>query len=392
MVTKTGVVYLQKDKLQVYSPYLASIVEFRFVPEVVRDLDIVNKNLLENLIKAFITNAKIPPGNLIFVLADNTYFIKDFVIPPTPTQPNSTASVVPQVTMEQLQESAEQYIEHVPYDSVVSKTFPLKNGLRVCAVNQEFFSHINNAFEKNGFTVISVLPGLIFGNNLTARPVLDAGLAQLALQKVGSFKQYDLLNQEVFIPESEKMIENKEEVEFEEQKNKPNKKRLYVMIGVFVVLLAVLGFMVAPMIAPPSPKSIKTPMVKPVGQAEVKPASTNAATPIYTLAPTRVPDVVPTINTEQEVKNIKVQIAVSSGEITKAQVVKTELSKLGFAVVNVQTTSGLVSPSTVLSFSEDIPQSVRNTVLAIVDDVSTGVNVQERQNETTAISIIMGTQ
>ncbi len=392
MVTKTGVVYLQKDKLQLYSPFLSSIVEFRFVPEIVRDLDIVNKSLLENLIKTFITNGKIPVSNLVFILADNTYFVKDFVIPPPPAVQKGAVTPPPSsMTMEDLQEAADKYIEHVPYDSVVSKTFPMKNGLRVCAVNQEFYGHIRDAFEKIGFTVISILPGLVLGGNMSAKPIMDGGMAQFTLQKAGSFKLYDLLDQEVYVPVSEKAEENKEEVEFQEQKEKPNKKRLYVMIGIFAVLLIVLAILVWQMMAPPPPpKSQSTHMKPAAGPVDVKPASTNAATPVYTAMPSVTSAVLPTLGQSQDVKGIAVQIATSPKDASKAQMIKTDLGKYGFTSVNVQTTSGLESASTIISFSQDISQAVRNTVLAVVKKVTPAMSVQERENETGTISIILG--
>src|SRR5438876_2132553 len=105
MQAKTGVIYLQKEKFQIYSPYLPNILEFRFVPELIHDFDLVNKELLENLLKVFILNNKLPASGIIIVIADNASFIQDFTSP-VPTQPTAT----PPPTLEDLQNQANQYI------------------------------------------------------------------------------------------------------------------------------------------------------------------------------------------------------------------------------------------------------------------------------------------
>jgi len=160
MTTKTSVVYLQKDKFQFYDANIGRVFEFRFVPEIIRDLDVINTELLENLVKVFVANSKITPCNLVFVLAENAYFTKDFV--PPPQQKNATAQ--PEVTKELLQKQAEEFIEHVPFDNVVSKTIQLKGGLKVCATNKDFYESLAIAFEHLGFTMLSVIPGLVLGN------------------------------------------------------------------------------------------------------------------------------------------------------------------------------------------------------------------------------------
>ena len=133
MTEKTGIIFLQKDKFQLYSPYLSNILEFRFVLEISLDFDLYNKPVFENLLKTFVVNNKVPAGNFIIVIADNASFVKDFVITQTP----STAS-----TLEDLQSQANEFIEHVPFEEVAGKTYPLTNGIRAYATNKEMFEGI----------------------------------------------------------------------------------------------------------------------------------------------------------------------------------------------------------------------------------------------------------
>lgn len=394
MITKTGVVYIQKDKFQLYSPYLASIVEFGFMPEIIRDLDIVNKGLLENLLKAFITKAKIPASNLIFVLADNTYFVKDFLMQnPAPT-PAQAKSPQPQInmTMENLKEAADKYIEHVPYDNVVSKTFPMKNGLKVCAVNQDFYEAFKEAFEKIGFPVDLVIPGLVLGNNLSTKPIMDGPMALGTVQRAGSLKQYNLLTQQIFVPnnENEKTSEGNDDVDVEDQQNKkPNKKRLIAMIALLAVLIIILiiVFIQSQTAPPPAPAAGAQAPVTDVKQASTAIVATQVPT---APPPTQLPVTSPTVATDQAAKNIQIQIVNTSQSATQAQGLKTELMKYGFKAVTIQSQPGVGSALTIISFSSSISDAIRSSVLSEVKKIKSNVTVQERQSDLVEVSIILG--
>src|SRR6185437_5935026 len=138
MTGKTGVVYIMKDKFQYFSPYDGRIFEFRFAPQAIRDLDIINSEILENLIKAFIVNSKIVQANLVFVLAENAYFSKDCIVAPSKKPAENQRTV----TRELIQNEAEEFVEHVPFDNVVSKMIPIKDGIKVCATNKDFYESI----------------------------------------------------------------------------------------------------------------------------------------------------------------------------------------------------------------------------------------------------------
>lgn len=388
MTGKTGVIYLLNDRLQLFSPMLGNVVEFKFVPEVVRDLDVVNKVLMENLIKVFVTNGKIPPSNLIILLSDNTYFIKDFTLPaqpPAQKTPQPGKPEEPKVTMEVLMQEADKFVEHVPYDNVVSKTFPMKNGMRVCAANKDFFDAVKGSFEKLGFTVESVIPGMVLGNNLSAKPVLDAALTSTVLQRSQSLKQYDLLTQETYVPASEKASDQTEEVEVEDPQNKkPDKKRLIALVGVLASLIIVLIIVFVQSQQPPTPPQQPAQASSP---AAVKPAST-----VNTEQPTQAPVVatpVPTIPAAT-MKAFSVQLVSSSDSVAAGQTLNAALAKYGFKSVASQTQSTISSADTLVIFSSTVPQEVRNLILEEVRKVKSNITVQDRPSGTVDIAVIVG--
>ncbi len=256
-MSEAGVIYLQKDKFDFYTPLLGKIIEFRFVPEIVKDLDVINPELFEDLIKLFIANNKIPACGITMILADNASFIKDFLltdIPPqlpeqTPNQENSVVSI-PRLTPEVLKEQVGFFLEHVPFDDVASETYSLSNGTKVWATNRELYETIAGAFEKQGFQIKAVLPGLVFEGNIGSKEILDIAMSNMVLQKFDSLRQHNLLTEKQIEPQIKENTENKQvkknevaqEIIDTTDQPKPgtNKKRLVLLVIVFVLLIGVL--------------------------------------------------------------------------------------------------------------------------------------------------------
>lgn len=381
MAGKPGVIYLQKDRFQLYSPFLRQIVEFRFVPEIIQDLDVINTDMLESLVKMFVGNAKIQPSDLIIILADNAYFVKDFVLPTPPKGTPPTQQ--PQITRETLDVMSLDFIEHVPYENVVSKTFPLKSGLRVCAVNKDFFNAIVVAFEKLGFKITTVLPGLVLGNNLSAKPVLDNSLVSAALQKSATLQKYDLLSQEVYKPVVKESSESTE-IELDDLHGvdkKPDKKRLYGMVGLLGLLLIILAVVyINSTQAPPPP--------------EPAPATANttapaASQPAVSVAVSEAVQEGPKID-PAEAKLLTVQLTNAAAPAISVEKLRSALGKYGFASLTTQSQPNVNTSQTIITFSLLPSTEMRTAVLKEVKSITPNVQVQEKSDASTDITILLG--
>jgi len=376
MTGKTGVVYIMKDKFQYFSPYDGRIFEFRFSPQAIRDLDIINSEILENLIKAFIVNSKIVQANLVFVLAENAYFSKDCIVAPSKKPAENQRTV----TRELIQNEAEEFVEHVPFDNVVSKMIPIKDGIKVCATNKDFYESIAVAFEHSGFTVESVVPGVVLGNGLSLRPVLDGAMANMILQRINAAKEYNLLGQQVFQPQVKQETEEVDEVEFEHaQSKKPNKKRLYGLVGLMCSLIIVLVIVVIQSQTPPTSP-------KPAVLASPPQPTPQINTPVILATP------VPTalIPSAVETENLTVQIVNASDSPTIAQNLQGQLGTYKFKSISLQTQSAIGSSGSLVSFSPDVSQEVKNIVIAAIKKYETNVIVQNQKIGTYDISIVIG--
>ena len=231
-----GIIYILRDKFQIYIPNFSSILEFRFLPEFIRDLDVYNKELLFNLLDLFIKNNKIPPTSFVIVIADSASIIKDFLTTP---QPN----------LEEAKKQADEFLEHIPFEEVASKKILIRNGIRAYAANKDLYEVMREFLTHVGSEVIYVLPGTIIGPEL--HPSLDANGINAILKKYPTLKEYNLTTQPVLHLTTNKK-EDKEEKEIEAEiseiaegaknEKKSDKKKMIILVAVFVILLGVLVF------------------------------------------------------------------------------------------------------------------------------------------------------
>ncbi len=377
MTTKTGLIYLQRDKFQVYSPYLSNILEFRFVPELIRDFDLVNRQLFENLLKVFVANNKIPPSSMAIVISDSASFMKDFVSPPV--LPNSTT---PPPTLEDMHNQATEYLEHVPFEIVGSKIFPLAAGVRAYATNQEIYEALRSILEKQGFIVQTVLPGFVFGPNLSNRPTLDGVSVGAILQKLSVLQGYNLLKESPVISQPEKIDEREEKEEtvsdtgseIPSSPGKPGNKpvMLAVVISAIVLIVGITGvvlyfqFSARPYIPPPA-----------------EPAPQTAA-----------PTVTPPQNTQPvampEAKDLSVQILAPAAQASNSANLRLSFTTLGVKSVVPQTQEVTTPSSNLLVFSSKVPSQVKSAVVTIVQKVIPDVIIQDKPDASFDITVIFG--
>ena len=248
MTENTGLIYLQQDKFDFYQPAIGKIIEFGFVTEIIKDLEIINADLLDNLIKLFVTNNKIVPGEMVMVIADNACFIKDFILPsaqPVPKivstdgkSPVVVAALHPKISDEEIKS----FIEHVPFENVISKTFDLASGTKVIALNKDMYEAIKSSFEKLGFKINFVLPGVVFENNIGSVAVLNLAVAKNMLISADIVKEQNLLFKKNYVSENHDFKKQDEPDSTKKQPVKKSNKRLFLMIGIFVVLIIILVF------------------------------------------------------------------------------------------------------------------------------------------------------
>jgi hypothetical protein len=216
----TGIIFIQRSKIEIYSPALGNVIQFPFTPSAVRDLEVLNTEELKTSLRTLITTSKMPVSSLIIVLANNTLYEHDFV-------ENPQVSSEPQI---------QKYIDNVPFEETSVKRFPIDKGVKVVVANRYLFETIKKVFDALGFSISTVLPAQVFGQVAA----LDSNSISTILHKLESVKQHNML--ETAQPSIAATVQETAE------KKKKNKILLIAVIVLFSLSFVLIAVAIAPVL------------------------------------------------------------------------------------------------------------------------------------------------
>jgi len=218
-----GVFYLDQNKLSFYSDNKVAIPSCEFPQDSVRDLEIIDIQKLNTLISTFIQVNALTPLHSIMVISRNAVFEKDFSV---------------EEQKENIVSSIQYFLDAIPFKNVMKKMFRLEKIMKVIGVNKDFYEPVKDILVKHGFPIKLIIPDFVGGVLFAQGMTTDA--ARWILKNSDSFRQYSLLEEEV--------ISQKKEVQNNNNKNpslqKRGKRRLYLFVGVFAVLVIILIIMI----------------------------------------------------------------------------------------------------------------------------------------------------
>lgn len=209
---QTIVCYIDTNKILFYQGATGSILALEFPPEVLSYLDLLHEGKFVQLIELFLEQNKLEGNSVVLIYSSTAIFEKDF---------------------EQTQEGKEdaeiqKFIDMVPFEDVLSKIYKLNKKIKVVALNNRVYESIRTAFEKGKFLIYAVIPVSVLQETFSELAEnIDLGFI---LSKIDSVKQYSMINGSV---SSNPTLEKKPEA-------KKQNKRLYVLGGIFGILILIL--------------------------------------------------------------------------------------------------------------------------------------------------------
>ncbi len=241
----TGVLYLDRNKAFFYEQRLGAPLAFDLPVDILSDLEVINKKKLDSAIRGFVGANNLVPNNIIILLSNSITFEKEF--------PQGGVDV---------DKSIEEFLEFVPFEEYISKKIQISGKTKIVAANRELCEDVRTSFRGIGFVVTGVFP-LSFCIDILPQLATNLDLG-LVIEKTPELKQFNLL------PEVEPPTSSL-------KKEKPDRKRLYMLIGAFGFLGFMLLFFVYRNIiaAPKTPKTLPTVVAPPPPTASVRPASTS---------------------------------------------------------------------------------------------------------------------
>ena len=210
----TGVIYLLKDRFQIYTNLLPDIQECHLPSHTVHNLNLVNKELLKDTVNAFITKYKIPASNLIIVVGDNASFITD-------------------LNGDDLTSAEKKFQEKVLLGQLIVRTIDDPYKKLLYGTNKEIYGAIKEAFEKRGSTIEFVMPGIVFENAIDAQSGLTLGMAAMIFRQTILHKKDNLLTNPFLIARQEEESSEK----FLREQRKHDILHLYAYSSIFGVLI-----------------------------------------------------------------------------------------------------------------------------------------------------------
>jgi len=255
------VIYIDNNKILFYFENTKQTLQLDIPPNVISNLDLISKEQLGLLIDKFIqtNNLKHLKLDAIIVFSQNSAFEKDF----------------PQGLPKDKEADVQKFIDIVPFEDVLSKNYVFNKKIKVVAINRALFEAVLNIFKQENINIFSIVPFSVL-QELNTELSQSIDLAFIAA-KANSFTQYSLIS------ENEKTFgEDTKKTGFMQKQN----IRVYVLTGIFLILLLVLVVLVITTLFPAGspqdsqvavPTSIPTPTIREVVQPTIAPETQEAS-------------------------------------------------------------------------------------------------------------------
>lgn len=220
MTSGQAVIYIQRNGFYYKeSAENAVAFHFSFLPSVVSDLDVIDNKTLSSSIVSFIQQNNLQAKDCIIVVSESVYFEKDYA----------------GITKEQEQPVTQLFVDSIPFENVLVKTYLIENGIKIVAANRELCAAIKNAFETSAFTVSSITPTVALGTRETN--AIDDTFKSF-------FEKYEFLKEDsfpLFVTQRAKKSSQTDGKNITTQK-KSNMRTIFLIV-VFFILIFILVIM-----------------------------------------------------------------------------------------------------------------------------------------------------
>ena len=372
------ILFIDRFGFNIYQDTLTNIPKFNFTPDLVGNLDVVDKEQFVTLIKTFIDINKIVGSDIAVILSDDIIYIKDLA-------PVQKPAPVPGLKIEvdedkEHKDEVQNFLEDIPFEEVLARVIKSGEINRIVAANKDLVMTIVNAFVDRGSTIDAITPGFMYGQtvNFTAGLTLDN--VKIILGNTEALKLGNLLTDQEKIISSQSLGNQLSSSPVSVAK-KPQNKRQYVLVGVFILLLVVLA--VVYFSQGSSGMSSKKSTIK----------NTATVADEETIIPTLIPTVaqVLTVTTiPVDLKTITVKISHNAGSEVNVTNLRSGFSALGFQnILEIDSEENVPEKSSIV-FSQNIPVDVRDKVITETKKIFPNISILENQDSNFVVNIVVG--
>ena len=383
------ILFIDRTGFSVYQDTLINIPKFNFTPDLVANLDVINKEQFTALISTFIQINKIVPSDLAVILSDNVIFVKDLA---NPVQKSPPAQDLKEDIGDDKdnKDEAQDFLEDVPFEEVLAKVIKMGSMNRVVAVNKDLVMTIVDVFTGNKSVIEAVTPSFIFGQNANFTTGLTLINVKIILEDTETLKLGNLLTdqQKTLSPqglESEvKNLTTDVKPDLETPAKKPRSLRQYILIGVFVTLLIILVVVYFNMGA--SQTTSQTSKTNVSAGETVTPTLPQNVSPSAQISITGTPITSASATT---INSIVVKVTQDSETNPTAETLKSALAKIGLQSIATEISETSPEKSSVV-ISKAIPADLRDSIVVEIKKILPDINVLEGDDTNYTVNIVLG--
>lgn len=171
------VLFIDRMGIQIFGGTLPSIVSVQIPETIVKDWEVVSKDSLYSLIKQWVKQYSLTGSQIVFVFSENVYMEKQFLM----------------TEQSQVETEILKFFDMVPYESIWSKVYPVKNGKRAIALNKGFYDGIHQGFLLQGLPTKTIIPAFALGQH-EKKHVLDQALYTYIIENVDQLSKFSVLD------------------------------------------------------------------------------------------------------------------------------------------------------------------------------------------------------
>ncbi len=391
---------LQRSQLSVFRKSNGKIGTWKFDPKVVNKLEILDLEVFTKTLNTFLSQMKLISGEVTILLDSSIYFTQE-VQPISKeqqrelseykgekTELGEAAPEKPISSFEQNEAEIEEkrrFVQSVPFSNTYSNIIEFGKKKLILVTNRDLYEPMIKVLADNHFRVTHIFPMAVVGE------VFDHGgytpeAALMLLHSIDKFKSGDLLNSRMISEDqvSSPAINNQIPTALPE-----DKKRLYLMLGAFVILLLILGAVVFWSMKRDQ-KIVITPQTEIVADLPINPEPIESAAVIP--LETRIDlgtYLQSTPSANKNLQDLKVSIDYSQEKDEEAQIVQEALKTAGFKEVQVRNLESTTFGPIVIKVSKNVPIILQELLVDELMKLNYQAKVQQIDDFDVDISIVL---
>jgi len=356
---------LQRSQLNVFRKSNGKIGTWKFDSKVVDKLEIKDLDLFIKTFTAFLNQMKLSSGEVTLLLDSSIYFTQEI---PSNADAKKTADQLEndgdssaQVDQKRSLSSFEQneaemeakrkFVQSVPFSNTYSNIIEFNKSKLIIVANRDLYEPIIKVLTEREFRVTHIFPMAVVGE------IFDHGgytpeAALMLLHSIDKYKAGDLMQSKMVLDtdpttsagDNQKMATGRED-----------KKRLYLMLGIFFALLIVLGGVIfwstrrdqTPPVVP-SPAVIESEFLQPaaVESDQAPPVETRVDLQAYLTS---------TESAQENIPALEVRIDYSGDADQQAKKLQAVLGNAGMQNVQVNRLATTTYGPVTIKVSENVP-------------------------------------